>query len=108
MVKRCEEDLRPENRKDLTQEKIDADVAALKEARENLILKVAAGTGSTVNKGIEGLSNPGNVYENEGPHVNEASWAGSRVLFGSKTYGGQTYKVLNNGLRYDGDRKSVV
>lgn len=96
VLKKCENDLAKENRKDLTQDIIDRDVELIKNARENLVYKAGSGTGYTVNEGALGIDNPGNVYTDEGPHIVYAPWSGSKIIFA-----GHRYKVLNNGFLED-------
>ena len=96
VLNRCEDDLLPENRKDLTQDIIDKDIKDLRQASKNLIYKAEAGSGNNVNFETKALNNPGNVYTDDQPHILPAPWCGSRIYFG-----GKIYKVLNNGMTYD-------
>ena len=101
-IKKCEEDLKPENRANLTQEIIDKDIKLLKEAKNNLVYKAMAGRGSDADLGVSGLSNPGNVYMDENEQILPAPWSGSKIRFGNRLY-----KVLNTGLRYNSERQKV-
>lgn len=99
VLDRCKADLR----RNVSQDTIDRDIAALKEARLSLVYKVKAGQGNTANIGTKGFNNPENYYSDgfyEKPV--KVGWAGSRIIFG-----GHTYKVLNNGnviTEKDGER----
>lgn len=102
VIKKCEDDLKPENRVLLTQEIIDNDIKLLKEAKKKLVYKAGAGIGSNSNIGVSGLSKPGNVYESDQPQVVEAPWVGAKVNFG-----GKRYKVLNTGERRNSENNLV-
>ncbi len=96
VLNRCEEDLKPENRKNLTQDIIDKDIQDLRDAYKQLIFRAAAGEGSNINNGADTIGNPGNINEDDTYHIFEAPWVGTRIYFG-----GHVYKVLNNGMRYN-------
>lgn len=96
ILNKCIEDLKPENRVNLTQDTIDSDIKLLKEAKDNLLYKEMSGNGNFVNVGTLALNNPKNIYENDTPQIIEAPWAGSKVKFG-----GKLYKVLDLGNKKD-------
>lgn len=102
VLNKCKEDLKPENRVNLTQDIIDEDIKLLYDAKKNLMYKAMAGKGNTANLGVNGISNPGNVYNTSEPQVIEAPWAGSKVRFGD-----HVYKVLNTGKRRNSNNEEV-
>ena len=98
----CTEDLKT----DMTQEQIDADIARVNEARENLIYKAKAGKGKTVNGKVSAFNNPENYYGNGGEFdskPNHVGWSGSKILFGNE---GKVYRVLNNGKTLENNKIS--
>ena len=78
----------------LTQEQIEEDIKALKEARFHLVYKIQAGEGNTANKGISGLNKPAGSYykDPEAEYPEHVGWAGSKVVFGKE---GAVYRVLD-------------
>ncbi|MGP1611897.1 MAG: DUF6273 domain-containing protein [Catonella sp.] len=95
MVKKCENDLEPAHRSELTQDLIDQDINDLRNAKESLQYKKAAGKGNTVNLGIDGINSPANYYE-DGIHAMFVGWLGNKIKFNNNTY-----KVLSNGNRWN-------
>lgn len=104
-LNKCKTDFK--NSAGLNQKTIDDDVTALRDAKYSLTYKKMIGKGNTANLKTTGINNPNNFYDDGGAadatatdHPVYVGWAGSRVVFG-----GKTYKVLNDGLLYDKDAR---
>ncbi len=101
VLEQCKKDLQSGA---LTQQHIEESVDGLRDARQNLVYKIHAGSGSTANVGISAINNPEAPYYPsdayaEYPEI--VGWGGSRVVFGKD---GAVYRVLDNGLDRDGKK----
>ena len=78
----------------LTQDQIEADIQALKDARFNLVYNIQAGKGNTANAGIGGLNKPEESYykDQEAEYPEYVGWGGSKVVFGND---GEVFRVLD-------------
>ena len=91
----------------LTQDQIEEDIKALKEARLNLVYKIKAGNGNTANTGIGGLNNPPAPYysDTEKEYPEYVGWGGSKIVFGND---GAVYRVLDTGKQEGKDTGRIL